>query len=335
MSKKKNLKKNNSVNKTTTLPKVSGSNQREKDNSKNQVTKTRKKANSSRVQKNESLYNEGDLALTKQQKFNFDSYIFEDEMDTSFLEKKKRKQSDTNKLKNQLKKIEIQKKKYKISFIISFILLLFMCALSITIVYIHMTSEPKVVTKVKEKRIVDDNYLFLGDSLTHRYNLEKYYENIPVVNSGVEGDTAENILNNIKERVYDYNPSKIILLIGTNDLDSVYHLTPEDVFENIKKIIEGIKENRKYSKIYIESLYPLNKTLDSASIKEKSNDRIIELNQLLEAYCRENHYPYIDVYSKLTDEDGNLLEKYTEDGIHLVEEGYSVITEEIKKYIFE
>ena len=70
------------------------------------------------------------------------------------------------------------------------------------------------------ERLEDDytNYLFLGDSITDFYDLDKYYEGLPVVNSGISGNTTEDILNDMKNRVYNYNPSKVFLLIGTNDL---------------------------------------------------------------------------------------------------------------------
>ena len=65
--------------------------------------------------------------------------------------------------------------------------------------------------EVKEVIKVPDNYLFLGDSITEYYDLDKYYPDLPVVNSGIAGDTTEDILNDMEGRVYQYNPSKIFL----------------------------------------------------------------------------------------------------------------------------
>ena len=71
----------------------------------------------------------------------------------------------------------------------------------------------------------DDNFLFLGDSITDFYPLEEYYDNLPVVNSGISGNKTTDILNDMETRVYQYNPTKVFLLIGTNDLD----MTSEDI----------------------------------------------------------------------------------------------------------
>lgn len=335
MAKKKNKVNKNKLNKTVTIKKVSDEKNNKKQEEKKIEERFKRNSDNSRIKKNESLYSEESLNLTKQQKFNFESYEFEDEMDTSFLDKKKRKMAESKNLRKELIKVKKQKKKYKILFFITIFLLIFTSTLSVFLFYIYINYKPETVTKVVEKKTVDDNYLFLGDSLTHRYDLEKYYPNMPVVNSGVEGDSASNILDNMKERVYDYNPSKVILLIGTNDLDLAYDLAPEEVFNNIKKIVEEIRKNRKSCKIYIESLYPVNRNLDRAALKGKENGRIVELNKLIKDYCKEEDLPYIDVYSKLVDENGNLQEELTKDGIHVLDDGYEIITEQIKKVVFE
>ena len=75
------------------------------------------------------------------------------------------------------------------------------------------SAKEKEVVKEKEVIKVPDNYLFLGDSITEYYDLDKYYPDLPVVNSGIAGDTTEDILNDMEGRVYQYNPSKIFIYI--------------------------------------------------------------------------------------------------------------------------
>ena len=41
------------------------------------------------------------------------------------------------------------------------------------------------------------------------------------------------------------------------------------------------------------------------------------------------------MYDKLIDKDGNLKLEYTNEGLHISDEGYKVITKVIKKYIKE
>ncbi len=199
-------------------------------------------------------------------------------------------------------------------------------------------NEVKTVTKIKEKKVVDDNIVFLGDSITEYYDLTKFYgEDLPLVNSGINGNKTKDIINNMKERVYDYNPSKIFLLIGTNDF--IEQKTTDQISKNIKEIIELIQKNRPYAEIYLESIYPINDTdnkkINHKMVNNRTNKKISKINTELEEYAKENDITYIDIYDKLIDEDGNLDLDYTNEGLHLSEKGYEVVTEELEKYIKE
>lgn len=175
------------------------------------------------------------------------------------------------------------------------------------------------------------NYLFLGDSITEYYDLDKYFPDMPVVNSGVAGDTTDDILSDMKNRVYDYNPSKIFLLIGTNDLRD--EKSVDEVVDNIKKIIEGIKENRKEAEIYLESIYPVNEEIDKKLVGPRDNGDINEINEKLEEYAKEEGITFINTHELLVDEDNLLNEDYTDDGLHLNDEGYEVVSEALIKYL--
>lgn len=181
----------------------------------------------------------------------------------------------------------------------------------------------------------NDNFLFLGDSITDFYSLEEYYDNLPVVNSGISGNKTTDILNNMKERVYQYNPTKIFLLIGTNDLDSTDEDIVEVTFDNIKKIVNEIRENRSDATIYVESVYPVNSTIENNSVSNRTNKKIRNLNKKLSSYCDGENCNYINLYDDLIDDEGNLKEEYTEDGLHLNSLGYVVITRELLPYLNE
>ena len=175
------------------------------------------------------------------------------------------------------------------------------------------------------------NYLFLGDSITEYYDLDKYFPNMPVVNSGVAGDTTDDILSDMKGRVYDYNPSKVLILIGTNDL--LEDKTNEEIVDNIKKIVEVIKENRKEAEIYLESIYPVNEEIDKKLVEPRDNGDINEINEKLEEYANDEGITFINTHELLVDEDNLLNEDYTDDGLHLNDEGYEVVSEALIKYL--
>lgn len=182
-----------------------------------------------------------------------------------------------------------------------------------------------------EKRLISNNYVFLGDSITAGYPLEDYYEDLFVVNSGVGGYTTNDILDNLDRMVYRYNPSKIFLLIGTNDHNQ--GKDPKEIVENIEKIVDKIHKKRPYSKMYIESVYPINdKDFDKTG---RNNDAINDMNKLIQKLCKKKSITYIDVHSHLLDKDKKLKKKYTYDGLHLNELGYVKVTNVILPYLEE
>jgi len=187
----------------------------------------------------------------------------------------------------------------------------------------------------KENKMKKENIVFLGDSITQGYNLKEYYQGIPSINSGVSGYCTDDIYNRLKEFVYVYNPTKVVLLIGTNDI-VFRNYGKEGIINNIKEIIESIKQNRSKTTIYVESLYPINKSsydpkINFYMIGTRENGFIEEINESLKALCEEEKVNYIDVYHELLDTNGNLNIEYTRDGLHMSDAGYQVVTKKIKE----
>lgn len=183
--------------------------------------------------------------------------------------------------------------------------------------------------------LLDENIVFFGDSITNKYNVSEFFPSSYVVNSGISGDKTEDLLDRIDDDVYKYNPSKVFLLIGINDLN--HGIDEDDIIDNIQKIVNGIKTNRKNTKIYIESIYPINRnTLNSKEYEfnnDITNDRLKKINFRIKKLCEENDIEYIDIFSKLLDDEGNLKESYTIEGLHLNDLGYFKVTNELNKYI--
>lgn len=280
-----------------------------------------------------------DFNITKQQVFDFDEMKFSDEIDTSFVEnKRKKKEQIVDELTQSYEKRKVQqqkreKKHHSKIRVERFVAILCILALLGTCVFLLMKPEKtKVITKKEEVVVMDDNYLFLGDSITEQYDLDEYYNDLPVVNSGISGNKTKDLLNDLNNRVYQYNPSKVFLLIGTNDIQS--KVEDDVIINNIKKILEDIHENRPYAKLYLEAIYPVDE--GSSGAQDRTNKEIQSINASLEDYCKKNDITFIDMYDLLLDPESDkdrLFEDYSKDGLHITDEGYEVITEEIMKYI--
>lgn len=221
------------------------------------------------------------------------------------------------------------KKKEKIVISSKIIIIIMAVCLFISLVInIYLFSIKKAVN------MLDENIVFFGDSITSGYKIEEFYPKNNVINSGTSGDTTENLLERMED-VYKYNPSKVFILIGINDLNRGKSI--DEILDNIQRIVNNIKTNRKYTNIYIESVYPINRNVfedkDYSFNNDISNDTIKELNDRLSNFCKENSIQYVDVYNNLIDSEGNLKEDYTREGLHLTDLGYFKVTSSLVKYI--
>lgn len=264
--------------------------------------------------------------------------------------KKKSKENDKkknieikNKEKNEREKIQnqnIHKNNYKFLYIIQTFLIIVLLIILTFFIYKYETKKCITVKKVKEiKKIVNDNYVFLGDSITDFYDVRSAFSDYNVVNSGINGNRTNDIINDMYNRVYRYNPSKVIILIGINNL--LYDTDDtEKVVDDIEKISKEIGKKSPNCKIYIESIYPVN---DDWRIKynndvpkiDELKTKIIHTNDKIKELCEEKNYNYVDIYSSLIDENNELDKKYTDDGLHPNTEGYEIITEKIEEKIIE
>lgn len=225
------------------------------------------------------------------------------------------------------------KKNLKFEFNIWFYILTSLLLISIIFDLVLFFSKEKEVIKY----VTDQNIVFFGDSITEGYKVKEFFPDTFVINSGISGDRSNQLLERIVNAVYIYNPSKVFILIGINDMNG--GVSEEQILNNIQKIINGIKINRKYTKIYIESIYPINremfKEMKTEFNKDVTNDKIKEINSKIKTMCEENDINYVDVYSSLIDDNGNLKAVYSKEGLHLTDLGYFKVTKVLEKYISE
>lgn len=179
-----------------------------------------------------------------------------------------------------------------------------------------------------------DNFVFLGDSITDFYPLEEFYDNLPVVNSGVSGYKTTDILSRIDSMVTIYNPTKVFLLIGTNDVPTS---SEDEIVENIQQIIEEIHKKRPKAKVYLESILPVNRSddekIDHGMVGTRENPKIQSINKKLKEYAEEENITFINLYDEFVDEKNEMTLKYTTEGLHLSSLGYLKLTNILLPYL--
>lgn len=176
--------------------------------------------------------------------------------------------------------------------------------------------------------------VFLGDSITDFGDWTELFGNNDIYNRGISGDQTVWALQRL-DRIIESTPRKVFIMIGTNDL--AVDRSPQDVADNIFKIVKMLHEGSPATQIYVESLFPVNGIDFVGKASNKRNwykgDEIIETNKLLKQGCETLDIPYIDVYSHLVDSRGLLDPAYTNDGLHLMYDGYAKWVEILRPYL--
>lgn len=182
--------------------------------------------------------------------------------------------------------------------------------------------------------------VFLGDSITAAISWTELFRNPNISSRGIDGDKTYTLVNRLAE-VTESQPQKIFLMVGINDLFEV--ADPEEVQAKYYDLLSQIKAATPNSKVYIQSVLPINSELVYVAYHNKkrkknnqtevSNEIISSLNATLEKFAQEFNYEYIDLYSHFLDNNQQLKSEYTYDGIHLTSAGYLQWRKLIAKYI--
>lgn len=189
-------------------------------------------------------------------------------------------------------------------------------------------------TSLFEKLPVSSNdIVFLGNSITNFAEWSELFEDPHVKNRGISGDICEGVYDRL-QCITSGHPSKIFLLIGINDIGRGAH--PTSVVDGIKKIIVSIQTESPSTKIYLQSILPVNDAFGMFEGHTQHWQCIKPLNKELQLLTKESNITYIDLYSEFVEPNSEKLNPlYTNDGLHLLGEGYLKWVEIVTPYIKE
>lgn len=184
--------------------------------------------------------------------------------------------------------------------------------------------------------------VFTGSSLMEMFPinklLEEHNDSIIVYNRGIGGFVSRELLEVINVCAIDLKPSKIFINIGTNDL-SDSRIPISELMENYDKIISEIEAGLPETIIYLMAYYPVNYEAADEGMKEclkiRNNEKIRTANAEVKKLAEKHSQRYIDINKNLMDEQGRLKAEYTIEGLHINEDGYRAVYNDIIAYMKE
>jgi lysophospholipase L1-like esterase len=160
--------------------------------------------------------------------------------------------------------------------------------------------------------------VFLGDSITQGWGggLGAAFPGIKVANRGISGDTTRGVLIRLQEDVLALDPTAVVLLIGTNDLEE--GATPEVATSNLKLILAGLEKANARMPIVLCQVFP------SSATKNRPADQIKAMNALYRAAVKNDaQVTYLETWPLFADASGDAIPAEFPDLLHPNEVGYA------------
>lgn len=140
------------------------------------------------------------------------------------------------------------------------------------------------------------------------------------LNQGISGENSGQIL----QRLFAFSrtrPDTIYVLAGINDLRQ--GASDEVILNNLRQIARRLRLNHPLTQVVLQSILPTH----SSAIP---NERIRNLNQQIAVIAQQEGAGYLDLHTLFADEQGQMRQDLTTDGIHLTRRGYEVWQEALQ-----
>ncbi len=160
--------------------------------------------------------------------------------------------------------------------------------------------------------------VFLGDSITQGWGdaMGNSFPEVKVANRGISGDTTRGVLLRLQEDVLVLNPSAVVLLIGTNDLEE--RAEPETIAGNLRLILAELKKHNPTMPIVLCSVFP------SSATKSRPVQQIKKINELYFAAVKgDAQVTFIETWHLFADAQGDAKVSEFPDLLHPNGKGYA------------
>lgn len=161
--------------------------------------------------------------------------------------------------------------------------------------------------------------IFIGNSITDGGEWSELFNDVKIKNRGISGDISAGVIKRLDE-VVKRKPAKIFLMIGTNDL--ARGLSPDSVIKNILTVADYIKQVTPATKLYVQSILPVNNVFGKFGGHTSKTEQIKQVNEKVLKESALHQYSFINLYPFFCNSEGKLETKYSNDGLHLTGEGY-------------
>lgn len=168
--------------------------------------------------------------------------------------------------------------------------------------------------------------VLLGDSITEGWARQDpdFFTKNNFLGRGISGQTTSQILVRMRQDVVNIHPKYVVILCGINDiaLNDGHAVDVEAAVGSIKSMCDIARANK--IKPILCSLLPSYKFHWRPSVTD-CYEKVLQFNELLKSYAKEQHLKYVDYFTLLSGEDGKIRPEYSKDTVHPTLEGFKAM----------
>jgi lysophospholipase L1-like esterase len=169
----------------------------------------------------------------------------------------------------------------------------------------------------------ENRVVFMGDSITEAWHLDKFFPGKPYINRGISGQTTPQMLVRFRQDVIDLKPKVVVILAGTNDIaGNTGPMTLEQTEDNLASMAELARAN--HIRVVLCSVTPAFDFPWSPGMTPAP--KVIALNAWIRKYADEKGHVYVDYHSAMKDGRDGLPAAQSKDGVHPLPAGYAIMT---------
>jgi lysophospholipase L1-like esterase len=172
-----------------------------------------------------------------------------------------------------------------------------------------------------EKRVV-----FLGDSITDKWDLAASFPGRPYVNRGIGSQVTAQMLLRFHQDVIALRPAAVMILAGTNDVQGFLQRETVEQIESNWEAMADLADRHRIAVVF-GSILPVHDHGEQARgvTEGRPPATLRALNIWLRAFCRARGYAFADYEAVLADRHGLLRKELSADGVHPLAQGYALM----------
>jgi len=170
----------------------------------------------------------------------------------------------------------------------------------------------------------EERVVFLGDQITEFWGRSApFFAGKPWLNRGIAGQTTDQMLVRFRQDVIGLHPKAVVILAGLNDIAGLHgSATEEMILDNLASMTELAQANG--IRVVLASVTPVCDCFNKSAVRQRWQERIMEVNDLIRRYSARANAVYLDYYAAMADGE-NLKMSLTNDGVLPNSAGYGIM----------